>query len=65
MEPLRRGLFDMEEAVRMTQDIAKKYNFEVDPRATVAECSVGAVSYTHLDVYKRQGHVRLQLLKGA
>lgn len=41
MEPLRRGLFDMEEAVRITQDIAKKYNFEVDPRATVAECSVG------------------------
>lgn len=29
MEPLRHGLFDMEEAVRITGEIAEKYNFEV------------------------------------
>ena len=56
MEPLRRGLFDMEEAVRITQDIAKKYNFEVDPRATVAECSVGV---------KQKIEIMKALLRGA
>lgn len=56
MEPLRRGLFDMEQAVRITQDIAKKYNFEVDPRATVAECSVGV---------KQKIEIMKALLRGA
>lgn len=56
MEPLRRGLFDMEEAVRMTEEIAKKYNFEVDPRATVAECSVGV---------KQKIEIMKALLRGA
>lgn len=40
-EPMKKGLFDMEEAVKITAAIAEKYHFELDPRARVADCSVG------------------------
>lgn len=40
-EPTKRGLFDIEEAVRITGEAARKYNFELDPRAKVEDCSVG------------------------
>ncbi len=56
MEPLRHGLFDMEAAVRITEEVAAKYNFEVDPRATVADCSVGV---------KQKIEIMKALLRGA
>lgn len=41
MEPKKMGLFDMNEAVRITQEIADNYHFKINPRAKVADCSVG------------------------
>jgi len=40
MEPKKRGLFDFEAAVKITEEIAKKYNFEINARAIVGDCSV-------------------------
>lgn len=41
MEPKKMGLFDMEKAVEITEEVANRYNFELDARAKVADCSVG------------------------
>ncbi|NLZ66560.1 MAG: ABC transporter ATP-binding protein [Clostridiaceae bacterium] len=41
IEPLKNGIFDFEEAVRMTQAIADKYNFTIDVRAKIKDISVG------------------------
>ena len=40
-EPVKGGLFDFEAAVKVTAEIAQKYHFDLDPRAKVADCSVG------------------------
>ncbi len=40
-EPIKNGLFDMDKAVELTEEIAKKYNFDINPRALVGDCSVG------------------------
>ena len=41
MEPKKNGLFDMEEAVKITEEACKKYNLIVDPRAAVRDLPVG------------------------
>jgi len=41
VEPMKHGLFDFEAAVKQTQEIADKYNFNVDARRKVADLSVG------------------------
>ncbi|MBQ1827494.1 MAG: ABC transporter ATP-binding protein, partial [Erysipelotrichaceae bacterium] len=41
VEPMKHGLFDYETAVRETQEIADKYNFNVDAKAKVKDLSVG------------------------
>ena len=41
VEPMKNNLFDFEEAVRTTQQIADKYNFNVDARSRVQDLSVG------------------------
>lgn len=41
MEPKKNGLFDMDEAVRITAEAAKKYNFLVEPLAKIEDLSVG------------------------
>lgn len=56
MEPRRFGLFDMEEAVRITDEIAGRYHFQLDPRAKVADCSVGV---------KQKIEILKALLRGA
>lgn len=55
-EPLKGGLFDMEQAVQITAEIAKKYHFELDPRAKVGDCSVGV---------KQKIEILKALLRGA
>ena len=41
MEPRKNGLFDMQEAIRITEKVAQTYHFKINPRAKVADCSVG------------------------
>lgn len=41
MEPKKRGLFDYNDAVRQTAELAKKYNFNINPKARVADIPVG------------------------
>ena len=41
MEPKKGGMFDFEEAVRITQEACDKYNLKVDPRAKVEDLPVG------------------------
>lgn len=41
MEPKKGILFDFEEAVRQTEEVCKKYNLIVNPRARVADIPVG------------------------
>ena len=41
VEPMKNGLFDYQEAIRRTQEIADKYNFKVDATAKVKDLSVG------------------------
>lgn len=40
VEPMKNGLYDFEGAVRATQEIADKYNFKINARMKVRECSV-------------------------
>lgn len=56
MEPLRHGLFDMNKAVSVTDELARKYNFDLNPRALVQECSVGV---------KQKIEILKALLRGA
>lgn len=41
IEPLKRGLFDFNKAVQMTQEIADKYRFKLDAKSKVEDLSVG------------------------
>lgn len=41
MEPKKNGLFDMEEAVKITEVACKKYNLIVNPRTAVRDLPVG------------------------
>ena len=40
VEPMKNGLFDFKKAVAMTQEVAEKYNFNIDPMAKVCDLSV-------------------------
>ena len=40
-EPMKNGLFDFDGAVKATQEIADKYNFNVDALQKVSDLSVG------------------------
>ena len=40
-EPMKNGLYDFDEAVKATQEIAKKYNFNVSATSKVRDLSVG------------------------
>ncbi|MCR5067959.1 MAG: ABC transporter ATP-binding protein [Erysipelotrichaceae bacterium] len=41
IEPTRGLTFDMDKAIEMTQEVCKKYGFEIDPRARVMDLTVG------------------------
>ncbi|MEG0215659.1 MAG: ABC transporter ATP-binding protein, partial [Hungatella sp.] len=41
IEPMKRGLFDLDKAVAMAREVADKYNFHIDPDTKVADLSVG------------------------
>ena len=41
MEPRKHGLYDFKRAVQMTEETAKKYNFNIDARARIQDLSVG------------------------
>ena len=41
VEPMKNGIFDFQAAVSMTDEVAKKYNFNIDPLAKVSDLSVG------------------------
>lgn len=41
MEPKKRGLYDFKRAVQLTEETAKKYNFNIDARARIQDLSVG------------------------
>ncbi len=41
IEPLNKGLFDYKEAVRLTEEISKKYKLPIDPHAKVMDLPVG------------------------
>lgn len=56
MEPKKRGLFDFEAAVKITEEVAKKYNFEINARAIVGDCSVAV---------KQKIEILKALLRGA
>ncbi len=56
MEPTKRGLFNLDAAVKITDEIAKKYNFDIDARAIVGDCSVGV---------KQKIEILKALLRGA
>ncbi len=56
MEPKRKGLIDFEKALSITQEISKKYNLIVDPKAKVADLPVGI---------KQKVEILKALLRGA
>ena len=56
MEPKKNGMFDFEEAVKITEEIAKKYNLKVDARAKVEDLPVG---------FKQKVEILKALLRGA
>ncbi len=41
VEPMKNGLFDFKKAVAMTQEVADKYDFNIDPMAKIQDLSVG------------------------
>ncbi len=41
IEPVKKGLFDIDKAVKMTQDLADKYNFRLNAKSKVRDLSVG------------------------
>ena len=55
-EPKKSFLFNKEEAIKITEDLAKQYNLEVDPRALVKDISVGL---------KQKVEILKALLRGA
>lgn len=57
IEPKKGGVFfDFEEAVRITEEISKKYNLTIDPRAKVEDLPVG---------FKQKVEILKALLRGA
>lgn len=40
-EPKKNGLFDMQAAIRMTNEVSTKFNLPIDPTATVSDLPVG------------------------
>lgn len=56
MEPKKNGVFDFDEAVRITQEAAEKYNLKVDPRAKVEDLPVG---------FKQKVEIIKSLVRGA
>ena len=56
MEPKKNGLFDFEEAVRITEEAAEKYNLKVDARAKVEDLPVG---------FKQKVEIIKALVRGA
>lgn len=56
MEPTKHGLFDLAAAVKITDEISKKYNFDIDAQAIVGDCSVGV---------KQKIEILKALLRGA
>ncbi len=56
MEPKKNGLFDFEEAVRITQEAVDKYNLKVDPRSKVEDLPVG---------FKQKVEIIKALVRGA
>ena len=55
-EPTKNGLLSMKEAVRLTSEVSKKYDLEVNPSALIKDLSVG---------YKQRVEILRILLKGA
>ena len=41
MEPKKHGLFDMDQAVKLTEDASKKYNFRISATAKIQDLPVG------------------------
>ncbi|MEG1181683.1 MAG: ATP-binding cassette domain-containing protein, partial [Oscillospiraceae bacterium] len=56
IEPKKGILLDMNEAIRITEEISKKYNLHVDARAKIADCTVGQ---------KQKVEILKALLRGA
>jgi ABC-type uncharacterized transport system ATPase subunit len=56
IEPRKRGFLDFEKAVHLTEQISEKYNLPVDPKAIVANLSVGM---------KQKVEILKALLRGA
>ena len=56
MEPKKNGMFDFEEAVRITEEAVKKYNLKVDARAKVEDLPVG---------FKQKVEIVKALVRGA
>lgn len=56
MEPIKKGLIDREEAVRITEEVSNKYNLYVDPLAKVRDLPVGI---------KQRVEILKTLLRGA
>jgi len=56
IEPKRFCFIDFEKAIKMTQDVAKKYNFDIDPKAYVKDLPVGV---------KQKIEILKALLRGA
>lgn len=56
MEPRIRGFIDVEKAIKMTDDISKKYNLSVDPKSVISDLPVGM---------KQKVEILKALLRGA
>lgn len=56
MEPKKNGLIDIEKAIKVTEEISKKYNLIVDPKAKVSDLPVGI---------KQKVEILKALLRGA
>lgn len=55
IEPKNKGFFNYQEAVRLTEEVSKKYNLPIDPRAKVKDLPVG---------YKQRVEILKILLRG-
>lgn len=41
IEPVKRGLLDFDQAIKMTEEVARKYSFDINPADRVRDLSVG------------------------
>lgn len=55
-EPTSHMLFDLKKAYKVTKELAEKYNFKLDPKALVGDCTVGV---------KQKIEILKALLRGA